>query len=254
MTSRLSYISEVEVVIPAYNEEKRIARTLSALIVLPFVNKVRVVFEGNDRTPLIARQFEKVEVFEASQRLGKGGAIKKGLELTSRGTRIILIDADLPVKPEYLRDLVYLDADLVITVRKFKNQSFARKFLHHSFKLLTKLFFPSLVTIRDFQSGAKVLDSDKGKEVLPELIINDYLIDVNLIYAFKKRGYKIAQVEVEYENDEAGSKISSRLLKVTVLMFLSLIKLRVFYSPFKGILRTKFYRSLEARILRALTR
>ena len=63
----------VEVVIPAYNEEKRIGRTLDALTVLPEVDAILVVFEGNDRTPEIARQYQKVRVLEAERRLGKGG-------------------------------------------------------------------------------------------------------------------------------------------------------------------------------------
>lgn len=244
----------VEVVIPAYNEEKRIGRTLDALTVLPEVDAVLVVFEGNDRTAEIASQYQKVRVYVANTRLGKGGAIKKGIEEARAVEKIAVMDADLPVSPENFRQLLRIDdADLVIVKRNFDNITKTRLVLHKGFKLLTKMFFPSLVWVGDFQAGVKVMRADKAKEVLNELVINDLLIDVNLIYAFKRRGYKIREVELPYVHDEANSKISKKLLKVILLMFLSLIKLRVYYSPFKGILSWKLYKKVEQRIIKALT-
>ena len=244
----------VEVVIPAYNEEKRIGRTLDALTVLPEVDAIIVVFEGNDRTPEIARQYQKVRVLKAERRLGKGGAIKKGIEEARAVEKIAIMDADLPVSPENFRQLLRIDdADLIIVKRNFANITKTRLMLHKGFKLLTKLFFPSLMWVGDFQAGVKVMRADKAKEVLNELIINDLLIDVNLIYAFKRRGYKIREVELPYVHDEANSKISKKLLKVIILMFLSLIKLRVYYSPFKGILSWKLYKKAEQRIIKALS-
>ncbi len=241
-------------IIPAYNEEKRIGRTLAALVDLSEVKRVLVVFEGNDRTPQIVKKFPKCEVYVADSRLGKGGAIKKGIELANASMKIVVIDADLPVSLDNLRLLLSIDdADLVIVKRKFVKITRIRLLLHKGFKALVKLFFPSLFGISDFQAGVKVMRADKAKEVLNELVINDLLIDVNLIYAFKRRGLKIKEVEADYLHDESNSKISKKLLKVVILMFLSLIKLRVYYSPLRGILRTRPYKFLEKEILKVLT-
>ena len=247
-------IKRVEVVIPAYNEEKRIGKTLDVLTALPEVDAILVVFEGNDKTPEIARQYQKVRVYVANRRLGKGGAIKKGIEEAEAVEKIAVMDADLPVSPDNFRQLIRIDdADLIIVRRTFTNITKIRLVLHKGFKFLTKLFFPSLMWIGDFQAGVKVMRADKAKEVLNELVMNDLLIDVNLIYAFKRRGYKIREVELPYVHDEVNSKISKKLVKVIILMFLSLIKLRIYYSPFKGILSWSLYKSVEQRIIKALT-
>nr|WP_230952823.1 hypothetical protein [Sulfolobus acidocaldarius] len=129
-----------------------------------------------------------------------------------------------------------VDADLVITKRRFVNISSERYILHKGFIFLVRLLFPSLRKISDFQSGVKVVKRSKVISVADELISNDLLFDVNIIYAFKRRGYTIKEVEIQYLNDEDGSKIGKSLSKTIVLMALSLLRLRIFYSPFKKLL------------------
>jgi hypothetical protein len=87
---------------------------------------------------------------------------------------------------------------------------------------------------------------------MKELVMNDLLFDVNLIYSFKRRGFKVREVEIGYIHDEKNSKISKDLVKVILLMFLSLVKLRVFYSPLRGILNTEAFRRSQTFILRIL--
>lgn len=67
------------------------------------------------------------------------------------------------------------------------------------------------------------------------------MFDINLIYEFKRRGYNIKEVEISYIHDETDSKISRKLFKIIFFMFLSLLKLRVYYSPYKGILKTRAF-------------
>ncbi|MEM4746566.1 MAG: glycosyltransferase [Metallosphaera sp.] len=234
------------VIIPAYNESHRIQRTLKKLSKF---DDVIVIFDGNDDTPNVVRKFP-VRLFISKERLGKGGALKTGISL-SKGDRILTMDADFPVSEEDLKKLLETDADLVLPKRKILGMPLTRRFLHFSFIRLTKLLFPSL-KFQDFQSGVKLIRRDKALSVMNELIMNDLLFDVNLIYAFRRRGYVIKEVEISYIHDEKGSKISGRLIKVVLLMFLSLIKLRVYYSPFKSILDTRLYRRAQDFILKVL--
>jgi glycosyltransferase involved in cell wall biosynthesis len=242
----------LSIVIPAYNEEHRLERTLSVL-----VNNFRnidivVVFDGNDDTPKIARKFP-VKLIISKNRLGKGGAIKKGI-LESSGEFVLILDADMPVTIEEIKKIIDLskEADLVTVYRKFVNSSYIRIFLSKAFRIVVKLFFPSLIKIKDFQAGVKMLRRDKALEIMNELIINDFLIDVNLIYAFKRRKFSIKEVASNYYNDEMHSKISRSLLKIIILMFLSILKLRIFYSPFKRIIYTKTFVKLQQKILEIL--
>ncbi len=75
---------------------------------------------------------------------------------------------------------------------------------------------------------------------------------MNLIYSFVRRGLKVREVEVPWSHEEGGSKVSRRLLKVSVMMFLSLVKLRTWYSPLRWILHTKIYLITERTILKVL--
>ncbi|MEM0165768.1 MAG: glycosyltransferase [Saccharolobus sp.] len=241
----------ISLVIPAFNEERRIGKTLTTIRSYLPDSEILVIFDGNDNTPEVIKNFP-VRLYISKQRLGKGGALKRGI-MESSYNKIILIDADLPIaKIEDLYKLINTDADLVITKRNSKALPPKRRFLHHAFIILVKLFFPSLIRISDFQSGVKMVSREKALSVEDELIINDLLFDVNLIYAFKRRKYTIKEVEIEYKHDETDSKISKKLLKVIILMFLSLIKLRVYYSPFKGILKTKWFLRAQNYILNKL--
>lgn len=239
----------LSIVIPAYNEEKRIGRTLKLLSAW-MKTEVVVVFDGSDNTPEVVKSFP-VKLFVSKDRLGKGGALKVGI-MNASSERVLVLDADLPVKREDLLKVISEDADLVVVKRKMVGMPMKRKFLHDSFVVLVKLFFPSLRGLSDFQGGVKLMNKDKALSIKDDLIIQDLLFDVNLIYAFKSKGYKIKEVEVDYIHDEVDSKISKKLAKVILLMFLSLVKLRVYYSPFREILKTNAFMRAQTFLLRVL--
>jgi len=240
----------ISVVIPAYNEESRLPKAIERLLSTLQNPQIIVVFEGNDRTPEVVKKFN-VTLLINSKRLGKGGSIKRGLEMV-KYDKILITDADLPIPDELLKRIMNCDADLVIIKRRVIGLPLLRKVLSNGFKFLVKLMFPSLITIHDFQSGIKLIKRDKLENVFNELVLNDLVFDVNLIYAFKRRGYKIKELEGIYFHDESGSKISKKLIKIILLMFLSLVKLRIYYSPFKRILYTKTFLKIQDFILSKL--
>jgi glycosyltransferase involved in cell wall biosynthesis len=242
----------LSIVIPAYNEEDRIGRTLETLTKFFKNHQIVVVFDGNDRTPEVVSKFP-VELVVSSERLGKGGAIREGIR-RSKGDVIIFLDADLPVQVESLCKVVKTleGSDLVVTTRVFENLPAARGFLHRAFVFTAKLFFPSLRRIRDFQAGLKVMRRDKVTQVMDELVINDWLFDVNLIYSFVRRGFRVKEVEIPWDHQEKGSKVSRKVIKVSLMMFLSLVKLRTYYSPLKWLLSTGLYLRAERKVIRLL--
>lgn len=235
----------LSIVIPAYNEEKRIANTIKVLKEKFPSAPIIVVFEGNDKTPDIVRQHGGIVIIN-NRRLGKGGSIKEGLKRVT-GEKVLIIDADLPTLD--LEKLVKSDADLVVAHRDVSTMPPIRRFLHHGFVFISKLFFPSLYKFHDFQAGIKLVRIDKVKEVLEELIMNDFVFDLNLIYSFVRRGFKVEEIPVNYIHKEEDSKISGKLLKIIIFMFLSVVKLRIFYSPFRKILFTKWFSRLQSWII-----
>jgi len=236
----------LSIVIPAYNEEDRIEQTLMNLKREFQGEQVIVIFDGNDHTPDVCRKYG-VEVHVYGKRLGKGGALIEGIR-KSRGSIIAFIDADMPVSMEDFKKVIEeaVGNDLVISFRIFENMPAKRLFLHDSFIALTKVLYPELREFNDLQSGLKVMKADKAKEVLRELVMSDFLIDINLLIAFIKRGFKVKEVHVSWRHTEAGSKVSKNIFKIIMLFTLSLIKLRFYYSPFRVVLNTRLYNRAQA--------
>ena len=79
----------ISVIVPAYNEEKRIEKTLKKLK-KENPGEIIVVFDGDDRTPEIVKKFKNVKLVQFKKRLGKGGAFFKGFE-KSMGDVIVLV-------------------------------------------------------------------------------------------------------------------------------------------------------------------
>ncbi len=81
-------------VIPAYNEEATIGAIIDVVKRVPQVTQVVVVSDGStDHTAHVARQ-KGVKVIDLKENIGKGGAMKRGIENTAAGV-VVFLDADL---------------------------------------------------------------------------------------------------------------------------------------------------------------
>jgi len=243
-------------IIPAYNEEGRIGATLSALASSFPEAGVIVVFDGDDGTPDVVRRFGGVELHRYLKRLGKGGALREGLALLRGGEVGVLLDADLPVSADQIREAIkaFDGHDLLIARRVYAVKPKGRYLPHLAFNALSKLFFPALVPFDDWQGGFKVFRAEAAKEVLGELVLNDFIIDTNLLYAFLRRGKRVLEYPVTWRHEDEGSKVSGKVMKVALMDFLSLVKLRVYYSPLRPILSTRSFSRAQALAIRALRR
>lgn len=98
---------KVAVIIPAFNEEGRIARVLAAVSEAKNVHEIIVVCDGGtDGTPTVARSFPNVKVVELHFNLGKGGAMCMGVASTDADI-VAFFDADLVgLKPEHVDKLI----------------------------------------------------------------------------------------------------------------------------------------------------
>jgi glycosyltransferase involved in cell wall biosynthesis len=84
----------ISAIIPAYNEENTISNIINVLKRVNIVNEIIVVSDGSeDNTALISEKCG-AKVIELSTNMGKGAAVKAGLE-NCQGDIIILLDADL---------------------------------------------------------------------------------------------------------------------------------------------------------------
>ncbi len=85
----------VSVIVPAYNEEKKIAGVLKSLVTSSLIDELIVVNDGSsDKTLSIIRKFKKIKLINLKKNHGKSYAIVKGIK-KSKGDIIVFIDADL---------------------------------------------------------------------------------------------------------------------------------------------------------------
>jgi glycosyltransferase involved in cell wall biosynthesis len=101
----------LSIVIPAFNEERYIARLLRKVLAVDLnqfglSKEIIVVDDGStDRTGSIAREMPGVAVYRLTRNAGKGTAVRAGLARTS-GDLVVIQDADLEYEPEDYRPMI----------------------------------------------------------------------------------------------------------------------------------------------------
>jgi len=251
------------ILIPAYNEERRIEpvlRDYAAFFQKNYSGKFQIVVVLNGCTDntlgvvqKVAAEFPMVRADEFKQPIGKGGALIEGLKLAGHADLIGYVDADGATPPHAFLDLVKKigAADCVIGSRWLpgavihQSQTGNRRFASRVFHFIVQTLF--WLNIRDTQCGAKVMKRAVAEKIHPALRIADMAFDINLLVSIKRAGFKILEVPTEW-TDQAGSKVV--LGRSSLTMLLSVVRVRLIYSPFYKLLRP--LRPLEAWIYKKL--
>ena len=235
--------------IPAYNEEHRIEpvlREYAEYFLKHYTGKFQIVVVLNgckDNTlgvvEGVGKDYPNVTARDFPAPIGKGGALIEGLKLAPLGDLVGYVDADGATSPRSFHDLVKhtREADCVIASRWIQgailhqSQSGKRQFASRVFHAIVQTLF--WMNIRDMQCGAKVMRREAVERVHSALRITDMAFDINLLYVLKRNGFKVKEVPTEW-TDKAGSKVV--LGKTSLSMLLSVIRLRLIYSPFHPLL------------------
>jgi dolichol-phosphate mannosyltransferase len=230
--------------IPAYNEERRIEPVLRAYATYFEKNytgkfQIVVVLNGcvDDTIGVVRRVAEthpQISALDFPEPIHKGGALIEGLKLAPLADLIGYVDADGATPPAAYHDLVRRieEADCVIGSRWMPGavlhqaQTTKRQFASRAFHRVVQLFFR--MNIRDTQCGAKVMRRQAVEKIHSALRIADMAFDINLLYALKRAGFKILEVPTEW-TDQVGSKVT--LGRTSLTMLLSTLRLRVMYTP-----------------------
>lgn len=253
------------VLVPAYNEERRIEpvlREYAGYFEEQYHAKFQLVVVLNgcrDNTlgvvERVAADCPSISALNFPEAIGKGGALIEGLKLAPTADLIGYVDADGATPPQALHQLVKLtnQADCVIGSRWLPGamlhqaQPWLRRFTSRSFHVIVEALF--WMHIKDTQCPCKVMRRSAVEKVHSSLRIADLAFDVNLLYSLKHAGFSVLEVPIEW-TDKIGSKVSSSLLRTSLVMFLSVFRIRVIYSPVHSWLR--LLRPLESWAYRKL--
>lgn len=230
-------------IIPAYNEEQRIKRTLRDYLKY-FKNnfKILVVLNGcTDNTLAVVKDVQNhypqnLDSLDIKEMIGKGGAIRKGFK-RAQGDIVGFIDADGSTSPLEFEKLIKaidhfsgaIASRWIAGAKVLKRESFLRKIASRIFLILVRLLFR--MPYQDTQCGAKVFRKEVIDSILPELRINNMAFDVELLYLIKRRGYQLKEVPTVWVDKSTSAMLGSplRFLKTSWEMFWGLIFLRLRY-------------------------
>jgi glycosyltransferase involved in cell wall biosynthesis len=246
---------KLSIVIPAYNEEKRIGKTLTAfseffnsLLKKKELNdyQILVVINGTrDKTEEVVKKYQKKNRkinYLNLKRGGKGFAITSGFQLSLKRNYDIIgfVDADLATPPEQywrlVKNLGNYDgaiADRYLPESRINpSHNFRRMVVSRVYNLLVRALFG--INYRDTQCGAKLIRKEALKKIFPKLILTNWAYDLNMLHLCSKYNIKIKPVPTIWYEIGGGNL---RVIKTSIQMFFALIQLRILKSPFKDSLR-----------------
>ena len=210
----------ISIVIPAYNEENRIQKTLEDYCDFfkeKFKDNFEIIIVPNnckDNTLKVSEDFAKgkpqVRVFNIPDYSGKGGAVMKGFEL-AKGEYIGFVDADNSTTPENFFKLYQNreDYEAIIASRKIKGALMHPK--RRPSQDLSSLLFNKLANllfnfkIKDTQCGAKLFTHRTAKYLVENYTENGWMFDIDLLYLCKKRKLKRLEYPIIWTDSEGSS-------------------------------------------------
>jgi glycosyltransferase involved in cell wall biosynthesis len=228
MEESLIMDSSLLVVIPAFNEEAVLGRTLDALLQEISSDQVLVVSDGStDKTSQIVTE-RKISLLDLPFNLGVGAAMRSGFQYAKENgfQKVIQFDADLQHQPKYLKEIVSeLDKyDVVVGSRFAANYSYKVSFVR---SLAMGLLKDSVTRhigrkMTDVTSGFRGANK-KAIDVFADFYPSEYLADTveSLIMAHDK-GLTISEIAVTMQERQGGMP-SQNIFRSTLYLFRSIL-------------------------------
>jgi dolichyl-phosphate beta-glucosyltransferase len=224
----------LSIVIPAYNEENRIGRTLTEtfdyLDRQNYSSDVIVVNDGStDHTVDAVRRFEsraggRLRLVENPGNRGKGYSVRNGM-LKASGDIVLFFDADLATPTSEIvkvidpiaegrYDVVFgsraLDRSMIGT-----RQSRFREILGRIGNLIQFAF--TGLRFKDTQCGFKAFRREAAQSVFSLQRIEGFGFDPEILFIAKKQGWRMLETSVLWNHIE-GSKLNPMTAYIQVLM------------------------------------
>ncbi len=223
-------VSLLSVIVPAYNEQYLVEK--NTLLIKKEFDKIRkktgegyeiiIVEESEDRTPEIAARLaaehKEIRHYHHDTRLGKGGAIEKGIGL-SRSDKIIFMDVDLSTPLDVTEDFVekMKKYDIVITSRynpiAHVKRSFVRSIAGQGFSIITRLVFST--KMRDTKCGYKGFKKSVAKNVMKYVENKSWFWDTEFLLYAENMGYSIYEMPIYwYERKEGNVPVMDNIFEM----------------------------------------
>jgi len=224
----MTYLS---VIIPAYNEERRLPETIHEVSLYlgnqDYKSEILVVENGStDRTTKVAwsninyatNPLPNVRGRVIHSFKGKGVAVKSGM-LLGQGTWLYMCDVDLSTPIEFLKRFLppNFEGDVGIGSRSVRgsaryDEPITRKITGRVFNRLTNVLVPG---VKDTQCGFKIFKRRAAHDIFNRVTIPGFAFDVEVLYLAKKLGYGVQEIGVPwYHNGDSKVSVLSDSLQM----------------------------------------
>lgn len=224
----------ISIIIPAYNEETRLPKTLNMLTDFFRQKEYEIIVSANnckDRTEEVVREYSEKNkriIILSSKIKGKGLALQRGFN-RSKGDIIVFADADNSSGPEEILKLIEETKkyDVAVGSRVIKSlikirQPWKREAFGRMMSLIVRIFFR--IGIRDTQCGYKAFRRVALEKVFNSVASKGFEFDVELLYKIKKAGFSTKELPIRWDDDKRSTlKIYPDAFK----MFYGILNLRV---------------------------
>jgi len=232
-------MNKLSIIIPCYNEEQSIAKTveglLSALSSDKFEFEIIIVDDASkDKTPeILTTMIGPLRIITNEVQLGYGGSLKRGIAQAAH-PMVLIIDADGTYPCEAVPQLFHaaIDGghDMVVGARTKKNAAIS------SIRRSGKFFIGWLAEylcerkIPDLNSGLRVMRK-KVLEKYLHILPNGFSLTTTITLAMLTNGYSVSYIPVDYYKREGRSKI--RPVKDTLNFILLIVRTIMYFNPLK---------------------
>jgi len=234
----MTHQPHLSLIIPGLNEEQNIGPMLDDLARQPFVSRLGPCFEvvvvddgSTDGMAEAARAkaslFEQLRVLRLSPNVGKGYAIRRGIE-ESTGAVVGFVDGDNTfalAEVERFYEAIQVGHDVVIGDRRSKDSLFRvpasaipyihfRAFVGERFNFLVRNLTP--LRVLDTQCGFKMFSRRAAQHCFSRILVGGFVFDLEVLLAAHAADYRIASlpVRLSYKNPEPTSEVFSMSLGV----------------------------------------
>jgi dolichyl-phosphate beta-glucosyltransferase len=232
--------SSLTVVIPSFNESRRISSTIHTLKryleqhAIP--HELLIVDDGSTDETLslaqsAAREWQDIVVLSVATNHGKGFAVREGMLRATRDV-VLFTDADLSTPVEEIEPIlrqIKAGFDVVIGSRKTQGskvivrQPRFREWLGSGYSWLANHVTGAGVT--DFTCGFKAFRLKAAQDIFTRQRLNSWSFDAEVLFLARKRGFRLSEIPVQWRND-AESKV--RVIRDVFRSFSGLILVRIY--------------------------
>lgn len=221
---------EVTILLPTYNNELSVGKTIGKLKLLYPDFEILVVDDGStDNTMQIAMDVG-ANVWPHPYKIGNGAAIKAGLRC-AKGEWILIMDTDDQHDPEDISRFLELKDKYDMIVGARRNTS--KTSLHRDIADKVYNWFASYITrfdVHDLTSGFRMVKTETARQFI-YLLPNAFSYSSTLTLAYLRSGRSLKYVPIETKEQKGKSKV--KLLQDGSHFFLIITQIATLFSPLR---------------------